>query len=102
MNTRRGAISEQHAASKSIARQVLHANSDPLDRPKRFHPDDACYYSCSLHKAHLSSLNLLPGRLFEAVRVTNVVKSLGPIEWVVISTIVVLIVIVLVAFEMPR
>ena len=58
------------------------------------------------------SQNLLPGLFFEAIRVTNFMKSLGPCEWVVdVGAVVVvvlvvvflcLLVLVLVAFERPK
>ncbi len=50
------------------------------------------------------SRNLLPGWLRKAIQVTNCVKSVGPIEWVVDVCVVVVFVfvLVLVAFEGPR
>ena len=52
------------------------------------------------------SRNLLPGWLRKTIRVTNFMKSLGPIEWVVSPGVVVfvflgLLVLVLVVFERP-
>ena len=51
-----------------------------------------CYRS-RFRKAQVISRNLLPGRLFEAIRVTNFMKSLGPSGLVVVDDVVVVVVV---------
>ena len=55
----------------------------------------------------MTSRNLLPGWLQKAARVTNFVKSLGPIKWVFVVEFIVilllfLLVLALVAFDRPK